>query len=118
MMFNIYLLHKRTKRTCVHMLFSNKRISTKLQSDNRTTLPNMGMETIVIIWSLLIPFGCLCGQGSEEHLTCPSCAGQLNPVCGSDGKTYWNEECIRCMNPDVAITKRGFCPRLDLEFQK
>ncbi|KAJ0174466.1 hypothetical protein K1T71_009574 [Dendrolimus kikuchii] len=51
-----------------------------------------------------------------EENSCP-CQGLMNPVCASDGKTYWSEECAKCFNPQLTITRRWFCPRLDIELE-
>ncbi|KAG6450666.1 hypothetical protein O3G_MSEX006690 [Manduca sexta] len=73
------------------------------------------MERFIILL-LLVPY--LSGYTFVEENSCPcSQPFPLQPVCATDGKTYWSEECAKCMNPALVITRKWFCPRLDIELE-
>ncbi|CAH0401033.1 unnamed protein product [Chilo suppressalis] len=81
-------------------------------------LSDVTMKYFVIILLLALKTHSSEQRGVVEDLSCPACVGRLDPVCGSDGVTYRNEECALCLNPSLIISSRHtFCPRLDLVFQ-
>ena len=51
----------------------------------------------------------------DRFFHCPvKCTRELRPVCGSDGKTYANSDCLRSeayeCGRDVKLVSRGRCP--------
>ncbi|KAF9803926.1 hypothetical protein SFRURICE_000464 [Spodoptera frugiperda] len=57
------------------------------------------------------------GLSAADLVTCPMCHGILDPVCASNGRTYWNLECAKCFNSELIVASKGFCPNLAVEFE-
>ncbi|KAH9640298.1 hypothetical protein HF086_001650 [Spodoptera exigua] len=57
------------------------------------------------------------GLSAADLASCPMCHGILDPVCASDGRTYWNQECAKCFNSELIIARKGFCPSPTVEFE-
>lgn len=57
------------------------------------------------------------GLSAADLVTCPMCHGILDPVCASNGRTYWNLECAKCFNSELIVASKGFCPNLAVELE-
>merc|ERR1712126_348202 len=69
------------------------------------------------VWILAVLGGQIC-KGQKEELQCGiDCffAGGYQPVCGSNGKTYTNEACLKqhaCeTGTDITVASQGKCPK-------